>query len=266
MIERHECDERALKIARQHEPDDGHMCAQLQCKIIDAMQWASAASPAPSLPEDAERVVERLRAPGTWARHSDSLVASSAAETLIRDDAPFEAASLIQSLSSQLAEARAKRDYHLRSAGNHFAQSCEYADRALTAEADRDRLAAENERLREALTPSGETKAAYIGEFYERIEIANPEFDDDDLAPETIMHPFMVSWTTIKEIMAAISARAALDPGETLPVQALAGVPTSEICPACDGSGEYADWGGVCPTCGGTGGLRAALAGKAGEA
>jgi len=66
-------------------------------------------------------------------------------------------------------------------------------------------------KLREALTPSGDTKAAYSGEFFERVEIANPMFEDnEDDEPETIMQSVPVSWTTIKEIMAAISARAAL--------------------------------------------------------
>jgi hypothetical protein len=67
-------------------------------------------------------------------------------------------------------------------------------------------------RLREALTPSADTKAAYSGEFYERIEVQNPNFDEDseDDEPETIVHPFLISWTTTKKIMAAIRARAAL--------------------------------------------------------
>lgn len=66
-------------------------------------------------------------------------------------------------------------------------------------------------KLREALTPSGGTKAAYSGEFFEHVEIANPMFEDnEDDEPETIMQSVPVSWTTIKEIMAAISARAAL--------------------------------------------------------
>lgn len=59
---------------------------------------------------------------------------------------------------------------------------------------------AEVERLREALTPSGETKAAYIGEF--SFEIG----DDGEAAT--------VPWSAVKDIMRAILARAALAPKE----------------------------------------------------
>jgi hypothetical protein len=62
------------------------------------------------------------------------------------------------------------------------------------------------EGMREALTPSANTKAAYIGEFKFNI----PDTDDDgySLAREVV-----VPWTTIKEIMAAILARTALAQG-----------------------------------------------------
>ena len=53
----------------------------------------------------------------------------------------------------------------------------------------------------EALTPSGDTKVAYIGEFSMRF----PVFDDDG---EDVMHTVNVPWTTIKEIMGAIRERA----------------------------------------------------------
>ena len=52
------------------------------------------------------------------------------------------------------------------------------------------------EELEAALTPSGTTKAAYIGEFKFKI---SPRRE------------VMVPWTTIKEIMAAIMANAALE-------------------------------------------------------
>ena len=61
------------------------------------------------------------------------------------------------------------------------------------------------ERLREALTPSGATKAAYMDEFAFRVCIG---YEDDTEIYDTITVP----WTTIKEIMAAIRARAALEP------------------------------------------------------
>lgn len=66
---------------------------------------------------------------------------------------------------------------------------------------------AENERLREALEPSGETKAEYIGDFSVRF----PMFDDNG---EEYTHSINVPWTTIKEIMCAIRQRAALAGGD----------------------------------------------------
>ena len=63
---------------------------------------------------------------------------------------------------------------------------------------------AENARLREALTPSLETKRAYIGEFYFWADTGVDEHGD-----ETQMR-VMVPWITIKEIMKAILDRAAL--------------------------------------------------------
>lgn len=65
-------------------------------------------------------------------------------------------------------------------------------------------LRAENERLREALTPSGATKAAYHGEFGFELLARDGEGVDCHMVP----------WTTIKEIMAAISKRADLRPTE----------------------------------------------------
>jgi hypothetical protein len=53
-------------------------------------------------------------------------------------------------------------------------------------------------RLTEALTPSAETKAAFLGEF------RFPMDGFDSVA---------VPWTTVKEIMKAIAARAALEDG-----------------------------------------------------
>jgi hypothetical protein len=66
-------------------------------------------------------------------------------------------------------------------------------------------LRAERERLREALSPSCETKAAYIGEFH--FEIEERDEDGNELARK-----ISVPWTTTKEIMAAILERAALSP------------------------------------------------------
>lgn len=92
------------------------------------------------------------------------------------------------------------------------------ADWKVRAEAAETALAAANARvemLTEALEPSGDTKAAYSGEFYERVEIPNPMYEDnEDDEPETIMQYVPVSWITIKQIMAAIATRAALTGGE----------------------------------------------------
>lgn len=64
------------------------------------------------------------------------------------------------------------------------------------------------EALLEALTPSADTKAAYIGVFGFRVELANAE-------GETYSHPFTVPWTTVKEIMSAIRNRALSPPRQT---------------------------------------------------
>ena len=62
-------------------------------------------------------------------------------------------------------------------------------------------LQAENERLREALSPSGATKCAYSGEFYFQIREVDEDGDETNSS-------VMVPWTTIKEIMSAVIARA----------------------------------------------------------
>ena len=56
-------------------------------------------------------------------------------------------------------------------------------------------------RLIEALTPSAETKSAYIGEF---------PFSITDVDGNEVMRVVNVPWTTVKEIMAAIRKRAAI--------------------------------------------------------
>ncbi|SLN65537.1 hypothetical protein [Pacificibacter marinus] len=61
------------------------------------------------------------------------------------------------------------------------------------------------ERYKEALTPSCETKAAYMSEF----SIDVPMVDEHG---EEFTQQIDVPWTTIKEIMAAISKRAETEP------------------------------------------------------
>lgn len=73
--------------------------------------------------------------------------------------------------------------------------------RAMVVEAAQ--LSAENEKLRAALTPSVDTKAAYIGEF--SFPYTYPGEDGEEVPIKVT-----VPWTTIKEIMAAIRTRAAL--------------------------------------------------------
>lgn len=63
-------------------------------------------------------------------------------------------------------------------------------------------LREEIERLREALTPSADTKAAYMGEFSFREEM----FDAETEAYLDVRR--VVPWITIKEIMKAIADRA----------------------------------------------------------
>jgi hypothetical protein len=58
--------------------------------------------------------------------------------------------------------------------------------------------------LEEALTPSGDTKAAYSGEFYISVYCGLDEDEDE------IWRDVPVDWTTIKAIMATIKARATL--------------------------------------------------------
>lgn len=72
--------------------------------------------------------------------------------------------------------------------------------RLATAERERDALI-------EALTASGDTKAAYIGEFKFDVAIWDHEAGEDGDGAEIMQRTF-VPWTTVKEIMAAIRARA----------------------------------------------------------
>lgn len=63
-------------------------------------------------------------------------------------------------------------------------------------------LQAEVAALREALTPSADTKAAYMDEFGFSREIWDEEEEHD------VVEIIGVPWTTIKEILHAVSARA----------------------------------------------------------
>lgn len=65
---------------------------------------------------------------------------------------------------------------------------------------ERDAAAKEIAKLREALTPSADTKAAYIGEFSFGVTLR--------AGNEEAHRSVEVPWTTVKEIMAAILAHA----------------------------------------------------------
>ena len=81
-----------------------------------------------------------------------------------------------------------------------------------TARNAHDNLLLHNERLKAALTPSAKTKAAYIGEFH----FTEESYTDDG---EVYYRKIAVPWTTVKEIMAAISALAAQPaPSEWRPI------------------------------------------------
>lgn len=70
-----------------------------------------------------------------------------------------------------------------------------------------DREAAiRREALEEALTPSGDTKAAYMGEF--KFGIAVTEYDEDEEQYVEVHRDIPVPWDTIKQIMNAIRDRA----------------------------------------------------------
>ena len=93
-------------------------------------------------------------------------------------------------LAARLAEVEAEQ--------HQWWKQCRAAEkRAKVAEA-------ENTKLREALTPSGDTKAAYSGEFHISV------YDCEDNQGNEVWRQVPVDWTTIKAIMATIRARAAL--------------------------------------------------------
>lgn len=87
-----------------------------------------------------------------------------------------------------------------------------WIERAKEAEARAEKAEAENVMLHEATTPSVATKQAYMGEF--SFSGTQQFWNDDTEEWETHEQKIFVPWTTIKEIMAAISARAALGDGK----------------------------------------------------
>lgn len=86
-------------------------------------------------------------------------------------------------------------------------EACYLAALGVAVAPDITALQAQNRKLVEALTPSGDTKAAYMGEF--SFLAISTDGDGNETAVKTY-----VPWTTIKEIMAAIRARAAIAEAE----------------------------------------------------
>jgi hypothetical protein len=117
----------------------------------------------------------------------------AAALQRVRDEAHEAGSSRIVYMSLK------QRDYYERQEAR--AEKAEEENNALVT---RLKIAENDARaLREALTPSADTKATYIGEFGHPVKA----YDEDG---EEITFPATVPWTTIKEIMAAILARATL--------------------------------------------------------
>lgn len=74
----------------------------------------------------------------------------------------------------------------------------------------------------EALTPSAGTKAEYIGEFTIAVErFLNEDDEPDDGGAVDPYDHIQVPWTTIKQIMAAIRARAEASPANPAETQAV---------------------------------------------
>lgn len=108
----------------------------------------------------------------------------------------------LKAAEARAASAEANVELLVKRVQSADAYIIEQLTRAASAEAERDALAAKLAVMDAALTPSAATKAAYIGEFHFDWTVWDPTGE------EQITHRVPVPWTTIKEIMAAISRRA----------------------------------------------------------
>lgn len=104
-------------------------------------------------------------------------------------------------LLSALSEAEKERDRVKIAFSTAFEELCEQLTLANDMRTRAEKVETEFAQARKALTPSAETKAAYMGEF----SISFPDWDHNG---DEITRRINVPWVTIKEIMAAISARA----------------------------------------------------------
>ena len=149
-------------------------------------------------------IVERLREVAERADANYPAIMEQAADTITNLRAEVERqVQWVKDLADNLIAEEAKTAT-LRAENERLTADRAYTDDARVDALDwAEQLRAENERLRAALTPSGDTKGAYHGEFYIEEEII-----DEEGEPKILRIP--VPWTTIKEIMAAIRARAAL--------------------------------------------------------
>lgn len=126
-----------------------------------------------------------------------------------RDDRDSE----IERLRAELEAEKARNDQIINSddtgartiIANYYALGDEFGWRRDSSDGPFDfilarkrELEAKNARLREALTPSAETKAAYISEFAVEFLTHHP------VSGCTQLQKKYIPWTTIKEIMAAI--------------------------------------------------------------
>lgn len=119
-------------------------------------------------------------------------------------------AELLATLPQALATIRARDEEvrQLRAGYNIVEKRCiDRGHKLAAAQARVAALEAENGRLREALTPSTATKQAYIGEFTYSCQGVDERGD-------ACTERRTVPWTSIKEIMAAILARALGQPAD----------------------------------------------------
>jgi hypothetical protein len=126
------------------------------------------------------------------------------AEAEILDAAPalLDAAEEVKRLEAENDRLRSERSAALNVKTTDGLTSSEWILRTGLAERERDALRSEVERLREALTPSEETRHAYSNFLYQ----VETEFRNGAWVP--IKKP--LPWGTIKSVLEAVAHRAAL--------------------------------------------------------